>query len=177
MDAAKAGGWWIPYENVCFLQHRHCELHRDAAGRLHNPLGMAVKYPDGWGVYAWHGVRIPVTKAWLIEEPNRLSFADIEAEGNAELRRVMLEIFGHDRYILESGLQPEQSDEAGELFRKRIPGDEELVMVRVVNSTPEPDGQHRRYMLRVPPNVRTAREAVAWTFGFDEGEYSPIAQS
>ncbi|WP_442810207.1 DUF6745 domain-containing protein [Streptomyces sp. W16] len=30
-------------------------------------------------------------------------------------------------------------------------------MVEVLNSTPEPDGTHRTYWLRVPPSTRTAR--------------------
>jgi len=32
-----------------------------------------------------------------------------------------------------------------------------VVMVEVLNSTPEPDGTHRTYMLRMPPSTRTAR--------------------
>jgi len=43
----------------------------------------------------------------------------------------------------------------------------------VVNGTPDPDGSHRRYFLRVPPNVRTAHEAVAWTYGLTAREYEP----
>jgi hypothetical protein len=40
-------------------------------------------------------------------------------------------------------------------------------MLEVENSTPEPDGSHKPYFLRVPPEVRTARETLAWTFEFD----------
>jgi hypothetical protein len=47
--------------------------------------------------------------------------------------------------------------------RRRGPGD-----VQVTNATPEPDGTHRAYWLRVPPGMRTARQAVAWTFDLDE---------
>jgi hypothetical protein len=47
----------------------------------------------------------------------------------------------------------------------------------VVNSTPEPDGTSRTYFLRVPPNIRTARAGVAWTFGLTEEEYHPLAQT
>ena len=55
---------------------------------------------------------------------------------------------------------------------------EPLTVVEVVNSTPEPDGSHRRYFLRVPPDTRTAREAVAWTFGFDDPhQYAITAES
>lgn len=63
-------------------------------------------------------------------------------------------------------------------------------MVRVVNSTPEPDGSHKRYMLRVHPELRplldeglgqpqkmTARNAVASTFGLRGEEYAPYAES
>jgi hypothetical protein len=46
-------------------------------------------------------------------------------------------------------------------------------MVQVTNVTPEPDGTRRTYWLRVPPDVRTARQAVAWTFDLDEGDYHP----
>jgi hypothetical protein len=35
----------------------------------------------------------------------------------------------------------------------------------------------RAYVLRVPPTVQTAREAVAWTFGMTVEEYQPTAQS
>jgi hypothetical protein len=66
-----------------------------------------------------------------------------------------------------------QRDEAGVLWRIELEGDEPLVMVEVVNSTPEPDGTHRTYWLRVPPRTRTAREGVAWTFGLEEADYVP----
>ena len=35
----------------------------------------------------------------------------------------------------------------------------------------------RNYVLRVPPSIRTAREAVAWTFNIAADKYQPIAQS
>jgi len=33
------------------------------------------------------------------------------------------------------------------------------------------------YILRVPPEVRTCKEALAWTFGMSQAEYSPIKES
>ncbi len=50
-------------------------------------------------------------------------------------------------------------------------------MVKVVNSTPEPDGTRRSYYLRVPPDTRTAKAGIAWTFGLDESEYQPLVQT
>ncbi|RSS35941.1 hypothetical protein EF902_36630 [Streptomyces sp. WAC05858] len=47
-----------------------------------------------------------------------------------------------------------------------------VVMVEVVNSTPEPAGTHRTYWPRVPPRIRTP-EGVAWTLGVDADTYRP----
>jgi hypothetical protein len=90
---------------------------------------------------------------------------------------VMLEHFGYDRYLTESGAEPVDRDEAGVLWRITLADDEPVVMVEVVNSTPEPDGTHRVYWLRVPPTTRTAREGVAWTFGLTAEEYQPERQT
>jgi hypothetical protein len=50
-------------------------------------------------------------------------------------------------------------------------------MVHVVNKTPEPDGSYKDYFLCVPPTMRTAREAVAWTFGLDADAYKPLVET
>jgi hypothetical protein len=106
-----------------------------------------------------------------------LTVETIREEDNAEVRRVMLEYFGFDRYLRESNASELHRDETGVLWRVELPGDEPLVMVEVVNSTPEPDGSFRTYFLRVPPRTRTARAGVAWTFGLTEEEYRPQHQT
>jgi hypothetical protein len=50
-------------------------------------------------------------------------------------------------------------------------------MVEVVNATPEPDGTYATYLLRVPPTMRTAKQAVAWTFDMTEDDYHLAAQT
>lgn len=39
------------------------------------------------------------------------------------------------------------------------------------------DGSRKDYWLRVPPAMRTAREAVAWTFGKDSKDYHPARET
>lgn len=64
-------------------------------------------------------------------------------------------------------------DEDGNAFY-----DEIMRAVEVVDATPQPDGTFKRYFLMVPPEIRTAREAVAWTFGFARAEdYAPEAET
>jgi hypothetical protein len=57
INLATVCGWWSPYENVCYVQDRPAEIHMED-GKLHNPHGPAVLYSDGFGVYAWRGVRV-----------------------------------------------------------------------------------------------------------------------
>src|SRR5262249_31159925 len=105
-------------------------------------------------------------------------------------RRVMLERYGVSNYLENSKAEKIHEDDFGVLYRKistrKLPPappfgrrslEEPLVMVKVVNSTPELDGSYKDYLLRVPPNITTAKEAVAWTFGLSPEEYSPIFQS
>ncbi len=89
----------------------------------------------------------------------------------------MLEYYGYDRYLASSGARHQHRDETGVLWRIELADDEDVVMVEVVNSTPEPDGSHRTYWLRVPPATRTAREGVAWTFGLHPDVYEPLVQT
>ncbi|MFD4997645.1 DUF6745 domain-containing protein [Streptomyces buecherae] len=171
---ARAAGWWWPYENVAVISERPRELHRDEAGRLDRGDGPALAYPGGFALYAWRGMPVP---ADFLEGLGTLDTRRIRTEENAELRRVMLGHYGYDRYLSESGAQPVHRDETGVLWRIELEGDEPVVMVEVVNSTPEPDGSSRTYWLRVPPRTRTAREGVAWTFGLSAEAYEPQRQT
>jgi hypothetical protein len=173
-EAARSAGWWWPYERVVILSERPGELHRDEPGRLHRGDGPALAYPDGFALHAWRGMPIPPD---FVSSLTDLTAARISSESNAELRRVMLEIFGYDRYLAETDARPLHRDETGVLWSIDLPGDEPVVMVEVVNSTPEPDGTRRTYYLRVPPGTRTARAGVAWTFGVDEADYDPEKQT
>ncbi|MBI1807932.1 MAG: hypothetical protein HYR76_12880, partial [Ignavibacteria bacterium] len=101
----------------------------------------------------------------------------ILSEVNAEVRRVMIERFGVQQFIVASGAKVIHQDECGVLYKKELMMDEPLVMVKVINSTPEPDGTYKSYFLRVPPTITTAREAVAWTFDMKPEEYSPKRQT
>ncbi|MEU6953235.1 DUF6745 domain-containing protein [Streptomyces sp. NPDC045714] len=173
-EVARTAGWWWPYEHAVVISERPDVLHRDEAGRLDHGEGPALAYGDGFALHAWRGMPVP---AAFLAELSSLTPERIRAEENAELRRVMLEYYGYDRYLTESGAEPVHRDETGILWRISLSGDEDVVMVEVVNSTPEPDGTYRTYWLRVPPATRTAKDGVAWTFGLDGAAYAPVRQT
>ena len=89
----------------------------------------------------------------------------------------MIEKFGAANYLQDSNAKLISQDKVGKLWRKEIPEDEPLVMVELLNSTAEPDGSYKTYFLRVPPTIKTAREAVAWTFDEVEENYAPLQET
>ena len=158
------------------VSERPLVLEADEAGRLHAEDGPALAYGDGLVVHAWHGV---VVDEWVVRHPERITVAAIDAAQNAEERRVLVERFGAERLLREGNAMLVAEDESGRLWRRELNRwrEEPIVMVEVVNSTREPDGSRKTYFLRVPPDTRTARDAVAWTFGLGSDEYIPAIES
>ena len=168
MKAALYCGWCYLFENAAFVCSKPSLLKMDERGNLHSAVGVAISFPDGIAWHYWHGVAVP---DWIIERPQEITIAKIESEKNQEIMRVMIERFGNTRYIEESGAKLIAEDDAGKLYQKQIGNFEPLTMVRVLNSTSEPDGTRHVYYLRVPPACKTAKGAVAWTFSMNESEY------
>jgi hypothetical protein len=169
-ELAKHIGMWTPLKDVAILQNRPKSIHRDSQNRLHNLNGYAIEY-DGCkfsSLYRIHGVA--VTKKIIDKDFN---VKDIEKENNVEVRRVMIDIYGQERFLLESNAVKLHEDDYGTLYIKKLNDDEPLMMVKVINSTPEPDGTFKDYFLRVDPNayggLKTARAAVASTWRHKDG--------
>lgn len=114
----------------------------------------------------------------ISERPDALfQLREIETETNIEVRRLMIDLYGLGRYLSEIGARLVHKDEYGELYRRLQLDDEDLVVVKVINSTPEPDGTFKEYFLRVPPSTIRARQGVAWSFGLDETDYKPAIET
>jgi hypothetical protein len=163
-------GYWLG-RTVALLVRKPIILSRDEAGRLHNATGPAAQYPDGWGLWARHGVRV---SAWVIECPaEELTRADFFAASNAEVRRIVQERMG-ERFLWEVGARFVAGGARGILYEVELPGEHERIAryVQVHDASSE-----RVYYLRVPPTVSTAEEAVAWTFGLDAMEYRPARET
>jgi hypothetical protein len=103
----------------------------------------------------------------------------------------MIELYGYGRYMNDMGGAMVHEDEAGRLWRLKPrerpaprlmgikrhmlrPQPDDIAVVEVVNATAEPDGSHKTYWLRVPPEMRTAKQAVAWTYGMTPEQYDKL---
>ena len=173
-NAAIHGGPRYTHSKFCIVSDRPETLLVDSANRPHCDTGPFCRWRDGTALYAIHGVYVP---KWIVEQPQKITVENIDAEKNVEIRRIMLTRFGEARYIQEVGAKLIHEDEYGKLYHLDLEGDEPLVMVRVENGTPELDGTRKSYWLRVPPNITTAQEAVAWTFDTKAKDYQPQVQT
>lgn len=177
LELSRSVAWWESVGATLLLCERPLVSQRDEQGRPHAGDGPAFRFADGSSLYAWHGLFVP---AELIEQP--ATRERISGTQNQEWRRVLLERYGVARYLSERGKRPIAEDECGRLWRLERRDEtgfplEPLVVVEVENATLEPDGTRRRYSLRVPPEMRSPREAVAWTFALGSEEYRPERES
>ena len=197
---AVEGGFRIVHDEFCIVSDRPEILRVDAQNRPHCDDGPSHRWRDGWSLYHWHGMRMPANREYVIHSPDLITVSAIEAETNSEIRRVMMERYGYERYMRDCNavvVDRLPSDHAmtglrdARLLVKHVPDDEPIVYVDLLNSTPEPDGTTKRYMLRVNPNAyggdvqRSAHAAVASTWRNADGsltykryqDYAPQAES
>ena len=161
LEIARSTGPWWALADIAVLSERPLVAHLDDEGRPHSMEGPALAWGDGFEVYAVHGV---VLEREVILDPAGIKPEDINAEGNIERRRVLVDLFGPERLVREGGAKLVHEDETGRLWRRDLDRgrppwqrrDEPVVLVEVKNSTPEPDGSVRTYFLRVPPTTSTA---------------------
>lgn len=164
---------------TCYIFPRPKQVWYDEFGRVTCPNSFtpAIDRFDGSSTWAYKGVEVPRKD---IEHPESITIRRIQSEDNVEVRRALTEIYGLDRYVMDSGATVRDDDHRfGTLYFKRHTewGEDDICMVKVVNSSPEPDGTYKIVFLRVPPYMRTAKAAVAWTFNMEPEAYDPQLES
>lgn len=167
IDYLRSGVWSLISLKGLAIVSRPPTVCRDAENQVHSESGPAIKFADGFSVYIWHGTRIP--QEW-IENPETLTPDIALTHKNVEQRRCAAEIMGWDRILQEltpTVVDTNPNPEIGTLLKVDLPGapGEQFLRVKC--------GTGRTFALPVPPDMSTAREANAWTYGLDPDEYSP----
>jgi hypothetical protein len=159
-------GYWLG-SHEALLVRKPVILQYDERGRLHNANGPCLQYRDGWVFYAWHGVHV---REKLIMHPEHVTRQEWMLEPNAEVRRVIQERLGMERFIELMGGRCIERGKRGNLIEIDLGDDPERVAhyVQVQDSSTQ-----RHYYLRVPPSITRADEAIAWTFGLNVRDYQP----
>jgi hypothetical protein len=106
--------YWVT-ENVVFLCNRPEELHFKG-NLLHCVDGPALKYRDGYAIYAIEGVRLP--KDFVLQKAEDVDMTQILKETNAEVRMAMMAKVGSDRLIDAPGVETLEYVTGTELYKK-----------------------------------------------------------
>ena len=160
LAALEAGLWLYVYFEDMVVWVPQPLIRTDEGNRPHCEDGAAFVLGD-WQEYFWHGLLVTDQ---IILRPHELTAQQALAESNAEIRRVLIERIGNERFTEEAKAEKVAVDDWGTLWRIPVPNDEPFTFVEVVNSTAEPDGSWKHYRLRVRPSVKTPLEAVASTW-------------
>lgn len=165
-EACLQGAATMFHPDFCLVCDHPELLRMDDMGRLHCEDGPAIRWRDGTSWHFWHGVRIP--GIWI---RHRKSLTPSDALGwpDIEQRRAACEILGWDLVLreLDARVIDEDGDpEIGSLIEIDIPdvGPARFLRVRC--------GTGRAFSMPVPPEMRTALEANAWTYGFDADDFA-----
>lgn len=123
-------------------------VRRDEKGRLSNRTGPAVKWADGAAAYAVDGDLVP---GHIIENPEDITSVMVEAEDNATVRDLMLELYpgGHFAYLEDAGMVLLDSSTTATLYVSTTGAPRALVSI---------GGK----LIGIPPEIHTAEAAERW---------------
>lgn len=92
---------------------------------------------------------------------------------NATLRREALNYYGLEKFFKEMNAHVVHQDGKQQLLTLKWHKNEEpIAMVKVIDNTTKDV-----YLLRVPPDMQTVKQAVAWTFSIKPSDYHPIKET
>lgn len=131
--------------------------------------------PASWQAIPISWRRVPVS-ARILYQPERIAPSEVLAEANLEVRRIMLQRIGFERFArsVEALLVDEDRDPGGPRRLLRIPtkAAEDIFLLNVRCPSTQ-----REYLLRVPPNVTTCHAAAAALAGLSPDRYNPIVET
>ena len=131
---------------------------------MHNVTGAAIEFRDGYKLWSIDGMTVTEQ---IVMMPETLTMQQIEDEKNVEIRRIMIQRFGEEKYIIETkavcidfsaglGLQG-SAPRALYVLPKG-----EKILFGTDGSTKRP------YFMHVPTEAKTCSEAHRMISGLDD---------
>jgi hypothetical protein len=164
-EAAIHGTFRVMHEKFCIVSDFPEVLKIDDQNRAHGQDGPSHKWRDGWSLYHWHGVAVP--EHWIMNKET-LSAKEAITWTNIEQRRAACEILGWAKILqeLDAKVINEDGDpEIGTLVEVNLPDIGKEKFLRVLCGT------GREFAIPVPPEMQTAIQSQAWTWGLTLEEF------
>jgi hypothetical protein len=164
----KHSGPRIVHKRFCIISDRPSKLLVDSQNRPHCEDGAFCEWRDGSALYSWHGTRVP---SWIIENPEKITIEKINNETNLEIKRVMCERYGWEKYFkdrIEKGACKLLNEKIvwGQAVRLFIDKDGEIDrhFVHVINGTEEQDGSRHQFIINCKNIDNDAEKSVYGTY-------------
>jgi internalin A len=166
-------GWILPFEKICIICDRPLHIRLDAENRLHAEGEPAIAFADGYSLYFHHGVKLPEKYGKV--HPDLWQAEWLLSEENAGLRRLLIQRIGYDRICQELALTELDSWQEYTLlsieFNDDFDREGNAKPIYLLKMTCPSTGFI--HALRVPPDVRSAKEAIRWVnWDIDPEEFS-----
>ena len=164
---AKNAGWFLPHEKICWISERPTVLRRNDDGRLHCESGMALAYPDGWGIYALNGIRM--REEHIMTPAEKLNPGEILLEKNVEIRRELIRKIGIERFLQVCPHKMLHKSGNYELLSLSLSAEiSDARFLKMVN--PSIGCYH---VEAVAPECNTVQQAINWRAGNINQEWTP----
>ncbi|MBD2186304.1 hypothetical protein H6S82_29490 [Planktothrix sp. FACHB-1355] len=158
--------WW-DFEKTDIVWERPIKVSFDNQNRLHAEGEAAIEFADGYSLYFYRGVMLPEKYGKL--HPHQWQAQWLLQEGNVEVRRVLMPGIGYAKMCQE--LRVNEIDSWQEYTLLKLHHYFEYDGIFLLKMTCPSTGQI--YALRVPPKMRSAREAIRWVnWGIDPEEFA-----
>ena len=147
---------------------------KDYGHQLHSIDGPALTWRDGTQHYFLRGSRFCGA---LVENPGTITMDKIYFERNLRRKQDIIALIGMENFLERANFEilDQDRDRAGmprRLMRVWVGHEEEWCLIEVC--CPSKGDLH---YIWVPPHMTRCSQAVAWTFGFETPDYSPLVEA
>ena len=147
--------YWWPNRKFVMVCARPMQIYRNSQGQLHCENDLAIKYPDGWGLWMLNGVK--VTENIVTTEANKLDCNLVLKEKNAEVRREIVRKIGIERAINQLGAKSIEKTDVYELLNFDCIDGHFRPYLKMFNPSIE-----TWHIEGVHPDCDTIEKALAW---------------
>jgi hypothetical protein len=166
-----------PNRDFVMVCARPKAIRRNAEGRLHSTEGLAIEYPDGWGLYMIHGVKFTeeqFEKAKKATLKELISWEDIDQRAALLRDKPLEEMLKEAKAVLM-----DKTDECGgyELYELDLGFRSKVRCMKYMGWSHYGEGRRKTYVKFVPPASSNCLETIAKLRGLTVEEFRSAVKS
>lgn len=160
------------FQKSCIILADRPTMHRNEESNLHNTTGPAVSWADGARLWFNDGHYMDEGGRYIVEAPKLLTTEHILRISSEETRRLAIEKFGWDKFIVEADcpVLDRRTNDIDNTIEMLVGSPREFADMRIRGFRQPSQNRMvlfcrstgRRYFLSVPSTIQTCSDAQAW---------------